>query len=53
VASEGIKTHHGNSLIEPSYFEKNYNQLLLAEAWLQADKEFKHGGKRENKSKAG
>lgn len=29
-----------------AYFEYNYRMLLLAEAWLRAEAEYKHGGKR-------
>jgi hypothetical protein len=29
-----------------AYFELNYNMLLSAEAWLQAESEYQHGGKR-------
>jgi hypothetical protein len=29
-----------------AYFELNYKRLLLAEAWLRAEDEYKHGGKR-------
>ncbi|MDL2267899.1 hypothetical protein LJC46_07955 [Desulfovibrio sp. OttesenSCG-928-G15] len=29
-----------------AYFELNYNRLIRAEAWLQAEAEYKHGGKR-------
>lgn len=29
-----------------AYFELNYDRLLSAEAWLQAEAEYKHGGKR-------
>ncbi len=29
-----------------AYFELNYRRLLRAEAWLQAEAEYKHGGKR-------
>lgn len=29
-----------------AYFELNYERLLLAEAWLRAEGEYKHGGKR-------
>ncbi|GHV55738.1 hypothetical protein FACS1894206_10170 [Deltaproteobacteria bacterium] len=34
-----------------AYFEQNYRQLLLAEAWLRAEAEAVHGGKRERNSK--
>ena len=29
-----------------AYFELNYERMLLAEAWLRAEAEYKHGGKR-------
>ena len=29
-----------------AYFELNYERLLLAEAWLRAEAEYRHGGKR-------
>lgn len=29
-----------------AYFELNYDRLIRAEAWLQAEAEYKHGGKR-------
>lgn len=32
-----------------AYFERNYDRLLTAEAWLQAEVEHKRGGKREKK----
>ena len=32
-----------------AYFELNYDRLLLAEAWLQAEAEYQHGGAREAK----
>ena len=33
-----------------AHFEKNYRRLILAEAWLRAEAEHRHGGAR---SKAG
>lgn len=32
-----------------AYFELNYNRLIRAEAWLQAEAEYQHGGRRERK----
>ncbi|MCL1915930.1 MAG: hypothetical protein FWG17_04405 [Desulfovibrionaceae bacterium] len=32
-----------------AYFELNYERMLLAEAWLRAEAEYQHGGKREKK----
>jgi hypothetical protein len=29
-----------------AYFELNYERMLLAEAWLRAEAEYTHGGKR-------
>ena len=29
-----------------AYFELNYNRLIRAESWLQAEAEYQHGGKR-------
>ena len=33
-----------------AYFELNYNRLIRAEAWLQAEAEYKHGGTRKTKA---
>ena len=33
-----------------AYFELNYERMLLAEAWLRAEAEYKHGGVRKNKA---
>ena len=33
-----------------AYFELNYERILLAEAWLRAEAEYKHGGVRKSKA---